>query len=192
MTAAGRGNIKVTNYLLARGADPNAADRAGFTALYSAAGSDYSTSTAAALLSHGANPNAKNMHGSTALHQAASQSAAKVVEVLLTHKADVNAADKDNVTPLHVAIRYGKNDKRNAVVKILLKSGANVNIRSTRDGTTPLFNAISRGDIDITKLLIARGADLNIMGMGTVGNIALYLARDSKAITDLLKEHGAK
>jgi ankyrin repeat protein len=188
-TAAGRGNIKVTNYLLARGADPNAADRAGFTALYAAAGSDYGASTAEALLSHRANPNAKNMHGRTALHQAASQSAAKVIEVLLTHKADVNAVDKNNETPLNQAIRYGKNDSRKAVVVILLRNGADVNIRNTRDGTTSLFNAISRGDVDITKLLIASGADPNIMG--AVGNIALYLARDSKAITELLKEHGA-
>ena len=189
MTAAGRGNIKVTNFLLAQGADPNAADRAGFTALYSAAGSDYCASTAEALLSKGAAPNAKTIHGFTALHQASSQSAAKVIEILLAHRADVNAVDNDNVTPLNQAIRYGNNDKRKEVVEILLKGGANVNTRSTRDGTTPLFNAISRNEVEIIKLLIAHGADLNITG--AVGNIALYLARDSKAVTELLKENGA-
>lgn len=180
---------KVTRLLLSRGANPNALTENGFTALYSAAGSDYGAASAEALLRYGANPNAKIANGRTALHQAASESAAKVVEVLLTHKADVNAVDNDSVAPLHVAIRYGKNDKRTEVVEILLKSGANVNMRSTRDGTTPLFNAISRNDIGITKLLIDCGADLNITG--PVGNIALYLARNSKAISELLKEHGA-
>ncbi|MEQ6342905.1 MAG: ankyrin repeat domain-containing protein [Gammaproteobacteria bacterium] len=161
MTAAGRGNIKVMNYFLARGADPNAADRAGFTALYSAAGSDYGLSTAAALLSHGAKPNAKNMHGGTALHQAASQGAIKIIELLLANKADVNAGNNEGYTPLHGAVSYGKNDTRKTVVEILIKGGANVNAKTTRDGETPFHKAIARGDVEIVKLLLNYGADVN-------------------------------
>lgn len=190
MTAAGRGNIKVTNYLLAQRADPNAADRAGFTALYSAAGSDYGLSTAEALLRHGANPNAKNMHGRTALHQAASQGAVKVMELLLANRADVNAATNDGYTPLHGAVSYGKNDTRMSAVEILLKSGANVNAITSRDGETPFHKAISRGDIEIVKLLIDYGADVN--AVSKFGVTSLYFARNSDAILKLLKEHGAK
>lgn len=190
MTAAGRGNIKVTNYLLARGADPNAADRAGFTALYSAAGSDYGLSTAAALLSHGAKPNAKNMHGGTALHQAASQGAIKVIELLLANKADVNAVDNEGYTPLHGAVSYGKNDTRKTVVEILLRSGANVNAKTTRDGETPFHKAIDRGDIEIVKLLLEYGADVN--AVSKFGVSTFYFARNSKDISELLKKHGAK
>ncbi|MDP1928132.1 MAG: ankyrin repeat domain-containing protein [Thiobacillus sp.] len=190
MTAAGRGNIKVTNYLLARGADPNAADRAGFTALYSAAGSDYGLSTAAALLSHGAKPNAKNMHGGTALHQAASQGAIKVIELLLANKADVNAGDNEGYTPLHGAVSYGKNDTRKTVVEILLKSGANVNAKTTRDGETPFHKAIARGDVELVKLLLNYGADVN--AISKFGVSSLYFARNSPVVLELLKERGAK
>jgi ankyrin repeat protein len=189
-TAAGRGNIKVTTYLLARGANPNAADRAGFTALHSAAGSDYGYSTAEALLRHGANPNAKNMHGSTALHQAASQGAIKVMELLLANRADVNAGNNDGYTPLHGAVSYGKNDTRKSAVKILLERGANPNAKTSRDGETPFHKAVSRGDIEIVRLLIDYGADVN--AVSKFGVTSLYFARNSNAITELLKEHGAK
>lgn len=190
MTAAGRGNIKVVNYLLARGADPNAADRAGFTALYSAAGSDYGLATAAALLSHGAKPNARNMHGGTALHQAASQGAIKVIELLLANKADVNAGDNEGYTPLHGAVSYGKNDTRKTVVEILLKSGASANAKTTRDGETPFHKAIDRGDVEIVKLLLNYGADVN--AVSKFGVSCLYFARNSPVVLELLKEHGAK
>jgi ankyrin repeat protein len=174
-TAAGRGSIKVTKYLLARGADPNAADRAGFTALYSASGSDYGATTAAALLSSGANPNAKSIHGRTALHQAASQGAIQVIELLLARKANVNASDNHGYTPLHGAVSYGKNATRKAVVEVLLKGGANVNAKTSRDGETPIHKAIAGHDIEIVKLLIEYGADVN-----------------SSAVSELLKDHGAK
>lgn len=189
-TAAGRGNIKVTNYLLAQGADPNAADQAGFTALYSAAGSDYGLSTAEALLRHGANPNAKNMHGGTALHQAASQGAVKVMQLLLANLADVNAATNDGYTPLHGAVSYGKNETRRSAVEVLLKSGANGNAKTSRDGETPFHKAISRGDVEIVKLLLDYGADVN--AVSKFGVTSLYFARNSEAISKLLKERGAK
>ncbi len=190
MAAAGRGNIKVANYLLARGADPNAADRAGFTALYLAAGSDYCLTTAAALLSYGAKPNAKNMHGGTALHQAASQGSIKVIELLLANKADVNAGNNEGYTPLHAVVSYGKNDTRKTVVEILLKSGANVNAKTTRDGETPFHKAIDRGDVEIVKLLLNYGADVNAVSKFGVSSI--YFARNSQVVLELLKEHGAK
>jgi len=48
-----------------------------------------------------------------------------------------------------------------ALVKQLLDEGANVNAR-TRYDSTPLFFACDRGHIEIARLLIERGADLNV------------------------------
>jgi len=159
MTAAGRGNIKVVNYLLAQGANPNAADKNGLTALYSASGSDYGASAAEALLKHGANVDATYLSGLTALHQAASQGAIKVIEVLLAHGAKVDAITNNGTTPLCLAIRLGAIQKGGrGVAEILLRNGANPIAKNSRDQLTPFHEAILRGDIDLVKLLIAYGA----------------------------------
>uniref|UniRef100_Q47A32 Ankyrin n=1 Tax=Dechloromonas aromatica (strain RCB) TaxID=159087 RepID=Q47A32_DECAR len=190
-SAAGRGNINVTNYLLAHGADPNATttNRDKYTALYVASGSDYHAKVVESLLKSGANPNIRIANSLVPLHMATSEGAIKTVEVLLDHKAEINIATSDGTTPLHLGITLGKNDNRKDVVALLLKNGANVNTLNIRSGMTPLTEAINRNDVDIVKLLISNGADLNIMGI--VGNKALAAARNSIAITDLLKEHGA-
>lgn len=159
MTAAGRGNIKVVNYLLAQGANPNATAKYGLTALYSAAGSDYGASAVETLLEHGADINAKYLSGLTALHQAASQGAIKVIEVLLAHGAKVDAKTDEGITPLYMAIHLGAIQKSGrGVAEILLKNGANPIAKNSRDRLAPFHEAILRGDIELVKLLIAYGA----------------------------------
>jgi ankyrin repeat protein len=180
---------KVTTLLLSRGANPNTVTEQGFTALYVAAGSDYGAASAEALLSHGADPNAQIANGRTALHQAASQGAIKVIEVLLAHKPDINATGNAGYTPLYGAISYGVGKGGIGVVEVLVKNGANINVKNDRDGETPLHKAISRGDIAVVKLLLAHGADVN--AVSKYGVTSLNFARNSKAITQLLQEHGA-
>lgn len=159
MTAAGRGNIKVAKYLLSQGANPNAADKNGLTALYSAAGSDYGAVVAETLLKHGANVDAPYSRGLTALHQAASQGAIKVIEVLLTHGAKVDAKTIEGITPLYMAISLGGIKKGGrGVAEMLLKSGANPLATNSDNRLTPFHEAIRRGDVDLVKLLISYGA----------------------------------
>jgi ankyrin repeat protein len=126
----------------------------------------------------------------TALHQAASQGAIKMMELLLANRADVNAASNSGYMPLHGAVSYGNMDTKKLKVEILLKSGANVNAKTSSDGETPLHKAISRGDIEIVKLLLNYGADVN--AKSKYGVTALHFARNSNAIAQLLVEHGAK
>ena len=58
---------------------------------------------------------------------------------------------------LSVAIRQ---DKIEEVVKALM-SGLNINTK-TKDGQSLLFIAVCAGSMDITKLFLGRGADVNI------------------------------
>ena len=61
---------------------------------------------------------------------------------------------KDGETPLHRAITRGQTE----VAKLLIESGADVNIGRKRDGRTPLAMAEGRGRDEIAQLLKAKGA----------------------------------
>ncbi len=63
-----------------------------------------------------------NDYGQMPLHSAASTGNKDVVELLLSHKADVNAKTNNGETPLQWAGRYGKTD----VQELLRQHGGNV------------------------------------------------------------------
>jgi ankyrin repeat protein len=72
-----------------------------------------------------------------------------VVKLLLARKADVNAGNNINATPLHLAALNGHND----VAKLLLVCGADVNAQESRCGQTPLHLAAEQGHTDVAELL---------------------------------------
>ena len=108
--------------------------------------------------------------------------------------ADVNASHPICGTPLETAIRYGRLE----IAEILIKSGANVKTGS--EGRPILPMACARGEystipldaqLGIIKLLIRSGADVKVAG--TNGWTALHIAAfwGSYEIARLLVENGA-
>ena len=75
----------------------------------------------------------------------------------IREKADLNKAFQYGWTPLHVAA-YVKNPK---IVETLLSAGAAINAQD-ESGATPLMTALSEGDRESAKILIANGANLEI------------------------------
>jgi uncharacterized protein len=119
--AAGHGETNTVRQLLDQGADANAADSYGITALMYAAHSG-STSTVKLLLEKRANANAKAaMLGLTALMNAAGFGDTEMVEALLNKGAKVNEKNNDGATALTIAQEAGKT----ANVKLLRQHGAN-------------------------------------------------------------------
>ncbi len=103
MTAAGNGKTAEVKALLDQGANVNARDSLGFTALMFAAKSG-NTSTVKLLLENGADVNAKSrMLGYTALINAAAFGDEEMVRVLIAQGANVNARNDDGVTALTIA-----------------------------------------------------------------------------------------
>jgi ankyrin repeat protein len=87
----------------------------------------------AALLAGGANPNQPNKDVTSALHATAQRGPLRLLQLLLEHKADVQAADAQGVTPLHLAARSGNAQK----VQCLLAAGA-AHGAANSQGNTPL------------------------------------------------------
>jgi ankyrin repeat protein len=80
---------------------------------------------------------------------------AEAAAVLLRHGADPNSEDRAGNTPLVYADHPG-------VVAALIRGGADVNVRDTETGETPLFLAYRREDERVARLLLDAGAQPNI------------------------------
>jgi ankyrin repeat protein len=91
---------------------------------------------------------AKTQSGETALHFAARLGHIKVVEVLLSNGANVNAADSNKFTPLHYAAIYDKSE----IVELLLAHKADRNAKGW-DNKTPLDHARERKNEKTIRLL---------------------------------------
>ncbi len=155
MYAAEIGSVEAMRLLVDRGADINAQNAFGSTALM------WSVSDPAKvrlLLDHGAQVNAAAKSGRTALIIAAfTNPSAEVVRLLLAKGAKVAVMDSRHVTPLNAAT-FG-NDT--ATVRLLLDAGADIETPDTFIGLTPLMNAAGNRNVEAVKLLLAKGAKVN-------------------------------
>ena len=118
LRAAKAADIAAMRLLLAKGADPKLATRAGITPLMAAAGlgskeedttGRFKTEGEAIeaiqlCLDAGVDINAANGQGQTALHAAALKGWDKVVEFLANHGANLSAKDRQGKTPLDAAL----------------------------------------------------------------------------------------
>ena len=145
--AASNGKAEMVSFLVSKGAEIEAKDRLGATALIEAAlnptQEDANGQTLAAvekLLAAGANVHATARDGETALMTAATKGEDGIVEKLLDAGAEVNAVDVDGQSALmHTAIQKAAP----ATTRLLLKRGAKVNLQS-KDGSTALMFAARR------------------------------------------------
>lgn len=149
-----RANADVRS-LVQDGADVNAAQADGATALHWAAYHG-DTELAELLLDAGADPSAANRNGSTPMWLAASRGNATMIETLLEGGADANEELPLGRRPLMLAARSGSVD----AVRVLLDHGADVNASETERGTTALMQAADQGHADVIALLTERGADV--------------------------------
>ena len=155
LDAAKRGDIESLKAELRAGADVNAAQADGFTALHWAAKTG-NREVAEVLIAAGADIRATTRLGShMPLHVAAATGKAEVAEALLEAGAPADAMTSTGAQPLHLAAAAGVPE---AVVS-LLAHGAPVDARETAWGLTPLMFAAVRGRVEAVKALMDTGAD---------------------------------
>jgi len=203
-------NAETAKRLLRAQADPNIANDYGVTPLLLAI-RNRSPAMVTLLLKGDADPNAALWSGEKPLMAAARSGEVDIVRALLDAGADVNASEpRRDQTALMWAVGFGYPD----AARVLIEAGANVNARTTKldedytpmqieaytknvpgtaqGGYTPLMFAARRGDIDTARLLLERGADVNVESEADGSPLVIASAAGNEELALLLLEAGAE
>ncbi|MBF0623395.1 MAG: ankyrin repeat domain-containing protein [Magnetococcales bacterium] len=203
--AAWEGDLDQVTALLDQGADPNARDGTGATALHFAVRRDR-MAVIRLLLERGARTDLALVSGHTPLHLAVRKNLLPAARLLLDHQAPVNAPDRGGRTPLHHAqpamldllLRHGADpNARNAmgrtrlhgaeapVAQRLLRAGADPNRPDVR-GRTPLYEATP----ETAALLLAGGGDITRLDQSGDTPLMAAVKRNDLAVATVLARGG--
>ena len=162
------GDTDIAKALLESGADVNAEDNLGKTPVMLVIPEDKREAMYRILIEHAADVAKKDAYGDTVLHTATMTSLTpSILELLVAGGADVNARNKDGVSPLLIAVQ-----KRNfAHVKFYAERGADIN-SADKAGTTPLSLALQDGQA-MLEMLVNR---TNALSHDSNGNTPLHTA----------------
>nr|WP_180486050.1 ankyrin repeat domain-containing protein [Treponema socranskii] len=162
------GDIDIAKALLESGADVNAEDNLGKTPVMLVIPEDKREAMYRILIEHAADVAKKDAYGDTVLHTATMTSLTpSILELLVAGGADVNARNKDGVSPLLIAVQ-----KRNfAHVKFYAERGADIN-SADKAGDTPLTLALKDGQA-MLEMLVNR---TNALSHDSNGNTPLHTA----------------
>jgi ankyrin repeat protein len=178
------GSEAMTQMLIAAGAQVNAKDRGGRTALHWMAMRD--EPGVRTVLRAGGEAGSRDARGRTALHVAAEAGAMAAAAALIEHGAAAGGADRMGVTAMHLAAGAGKTQ----MVRLLLERGANAAAVDIT-GRSPLHRAARAGHAQVIALLLAHGGKAG--GADCLGTTPLHLAGRAGhvACVAMLLEHGA-
>uniref|UniRef100_A0A8D8H463 Ankyrin-2 n=1 Tax=Culex pipiens TaxID=7175 RepID=A0A8D8H463_CULPI len=186
------GNVKIIELLLKHGADVNVFDTTFELSPLMFACYYGNIKVVKALLENGAcaNSSAKES-GETALFFAVKNGHYEIADLLLASGALVNFISKNGITPLMEASRLGYMN----LVKLLLNNAADCNIYTEKHKVTALQIAIKEGRVDIARLLIEYGAQVNADYTKNIHYITLPLhvaaAIGNREMVEMLLNKGA-
>lgn len=156
-TAIKRNKPEVVSFLLENNADVTVKNKKGDDLIFSMVdsyrrGIENFNKKLHLLISKGLNAQNSNKD-SKLIHKAVKKGNLELLNALLENKLDVNGKNKDELTPLQVAVMIGKNLK---IIKTLLKAGADKSVKTVMDESVyELAKAnelFKNNNIDITLL----------------------------------------
>ena len=159
-SAANRGDFDSVKFLLQNGANVNAKNSLGDTALSCAVqflGSS-TTEIVKLLLESGADMNTRNERCETRLLLATKMNAEKVVALLLELRCETNVSNVCSLSPLH----YAAENNNGRLTEKLLQYGADPSVKEDDEGMTPLHVAANSGSVLAAEVLLEHGVRTNL------------------------------
>jgi uncharacterized protein len=184
--AVKRHDAAAVNALLDRGAEVDAAEADGTTALHWAAQLDDAESVTR-LLDAGADASAANRFEVTPLELAANNGNAQIVASLLAAGANPDARSREGQTPLMSAALNG----RVGAVEALLANGADVHAAEAYRGQNALMLAAGEGNVEAMRALLAAGASVGAQTKSGFTPLLFAVRNAELDAVRLLLEHGA-
>ena len=199
------GNGGEVRRLISAGADVNARNDYGATPLAEAAETG-NVDIIGQLLKAGADPESSNDDGQTALMIIARTSNIAAAELLLKHRASVNATEKWRG---QTALMWAAAEQQPAMVKLLVRRGANVDARATVNkwkrhvtaegrkqdrnpgGFTALLYAARQGCVECARALVKGGAKVNLADPDGITPLLMAVMSMHFDTAKLLIESGA-
>lgn len=209
--------LEFIQFLIDEGADVNIANAAGITPLILSNSSEMTH----LLLEAGATATIDNeSKEGTALHIAASEGSLEIIKSLVEHGATVNARRQDGCTALYIAVVRGHKEivayliskqadvntvnirgntplihsKSPEITLLLLESGAiaTIDLLSLQPEVgNALHRATREGELEIVKLLIQRGANINIENLQDLTALDLAVINKNTEIVKFLISQNA-
>ncbi|CAN1781244.1 E3 ubiquitin-protein ligase KEG [Linum perenne] len=185
--------------LLLAGADPNAVDDEGESVLHRALSKKY-TDCAIAILENGgcrsmAFVNSKNL---TPLHLSVATWSVAVVRRWVEVASPDDIAEAINIpSPVGTALCMAASSKKDheiegrQLVQILLEAGADPTSQDAPHGRTALHTASMANDVELVKIILDAGVDVNIRNMHNTIPLHVALARGAKSCVGILLNAGA-
>jgi len=156
--AAGSGDVKEIDRLIAAGVNVNTQGKDGMTPLLYALWAKNEAGFER-LLEKGANPSLQDKDGESVTHLAALDAkSSKWLELLIKHKADLNVAVSKGIKHGETPLFYAIDARSIGNLKLLLNAGANPN-QQDASGGTPAMDAAWCNFWEATEILLDAGAD---------------------------------
>ena len=185
--ATSNGYADIVAFLLVHGADVNAVNKKGISALYTISSTnslqvptDVAMVISRQLVKFGANVNHADTNGFRSLHMASLWNRFDLVKLLCESGADANARDLyTNTTALHMSAYQSESDVRIAEY-LIVTMGVELEVFNA-NGMTPLGMFIQKGNMYICDLLVTRGANVDATDERT-GLTPLHVAAANERI----------